>query len=285
MKKEIEAGAVTTQKAGAPVAFPSKRAQAVEMLGAVAAPFVDRPIRVVTDNGFGHDGLWRPWRDATFTFDIRSRRRAHVTLHARPMQRAPHPRGRAGTYGEKLGSVSALAADHREKARPVSVFLYGKRREVLADSPRVRLKNLRCPVRVVWVFRKTRAVAFFTTDLSLSFAQIIEDYGARWKIVSGFKQIKQEIGSARSQTRPAQAVTHHRHFCTRAATLTGIYADRLEVDPQRRHLVKGRTRFTFSDVRRLIAKAALSEDVHRLWPTPRKPQQNDFVSLIRRMAA
>jgi hypothetical protein len=27
------------------------------------------------------------------------------------------------------------------------------------------LKNLRCPVRVVWVFRKTRWVAFFTLSL------------------------------------------------------------------------------------------------------------------------
>ena len=47
-------------------------------------------------------------------------------------------------------------------------------------------KNLRCPARVVWVLRKTQWVAFFTTDLTLSVQLIIEYYGARWKIESGF---------------------------------------------------------------------------------------------------
>jgi len=46
------------------------------------------------------------------------------------------------------------------------------------------------PVRVVWVFRKTQWIAMFTTDLELSETQIIEYYGARWKIESGFKELK-----------------------------------------------------------------------------------------------
>jgi hypothetical protein len=44
------------------------------------------------------------------------------------------------------------------------------------------LKTFKCPVRVVWVFRKMQWVAMFTTDLELSVTQIIEYYGARWKI-------------------------------------------------------------------------------------------------------
>jgi transposase len=40
----------------------------------------------------------------------------------------------------------------------------------------------------------TQWVAFFTTDLTISVTQIIEYYGARWKIEAGFKEIKQEIG-------------------------------------------------------------------------------------------
>ncbi|WP_419590657.1 transposase, partial [Thiolapillus sp.] len=39
---------------------------------------------------------------------------------------------------------------------------------------------------------------FFSTGLTLSAQQVIEYYGARWKIESGFKEIKQEIGSAKS---------------------------------------------------------------------------------------
>jgi len=81
-------------------------------------------------------------------------------------------------------------------------------------------------------------VALFTTDLSLSVQQIIEYCGARWKIESGFKEIKQEIGSAKSQVRNAFAVTNHSHFCMVAATLTWIYADRIQADPERRHKVQ-----------------------------------------------
>ena len=49
--------------------------------------------------------------------------------------------------------------------------------------------------------------------------------------------------------------------------------------------VKGRTSFAFSDVRRLIANAALSKDFLGLWPSPRNPRQNPFVSLLLRMVA
>jgi len=70
-----------------------------------------------------------------------------------------------------------------------------------------------------------------------------------------------------------------------AATITWIYADRIKTDPQRRHIVKGRTSFAFSDVRRLIANAALSEDFLRLWPSPHRSPHNPFVSLLLRMVA
>jgi hypothetical protein len=56
-------------------------------------------------------------------------------------------------------------------------------------------------------------VALFTTDLSLSVEQIIEFYGVRWKIEARIKEINQETGSARSQTRNADAVSNHLNFC------------------------------------------------------------------------
>jgi hypothetical protein len=37
-------------------------------------------------------------------------------------------------------------------------------------------------VRVVFIYRKTQWVALYSTDLTLSVAQIIEYYDARWKI-------------------------------------------------------------------------------------------------------
>ena len=128
-------------------------------------------------------------------------------------------------------------------------------------------------MRVVWVFRKTQWVALFTTDLALSVTQIIEYYGARWKIEAGFKELKQDIGSRTSQCRNAHAVINHLNFCMMASTLTWLYADRLKADPDRRHKVKGRTSFAFSDVRRIIAEAALSEILIGFAPNPAIPRK------------
>ena len=75
------------------------------------------------------------------------------------------------------------------------------------------------------------------------------------------------------------------NFCMMAAALTWIYADRIKTDPERRHIVKGRTSFAFSDVRRLLANAALSEDFLRLWPDPPKLRDNSFVSILLSMVA
>ena len=285
MKKDLDAHKATTQKAGRTTAFQTKMAQAVEMLTSVARQFVGTPILVVADSWFGNDGLYRPLNQSEFEFHLLSRLRTNITLYDLPPKRLPNQRGAARKYGARLGSAADLAAVLREKAQAVSVFLYGKQRDVLAYDQRVMLKNLRCQVRVVWVFRKSRWVAFFTTDLTLSSQQIIEFYGARWKIESGYKEIKQDIGSAKSQTRNAHAVTNHLNFCMMAATVTWIYADRIKADPERRHIVKGRTSFAFSDVRRLVANAALSEDFLRLWPASSKPRQNSFVSVLLRMVA
>ncbi len=78
------------------------------------------------------------------------------------------------------------------------------------------LKTLKCAVRVVWIYRKSRWVALFTTDQDLSVEQVIEYYGARWKIESGFKELKQDIGSTKSQTWNPHAVTNHLNFCMMA---------------------------------------------------------------------
>ncbi len=285
MKKDLDAQKTTTKTAGRTATFQTKMAQAVDMLTSVACQFVGTPILVIADSWFGNDGLYRPLSQSEFEFHLLSRLRANITLYDLPPTRLPRQRGAARKYGARLGSAADLASLLREKARTVSVFLYGKPREVLAYDQLVILKNLRCQVRVVWVFRKSRWVAFFTTDLSLSIQQIIEFYGARWKIESGYKEIKQEIGSAKSQARNAYAVTNHLNFCMMAATVTWIYADRIKADPERRHIVKGRASFAFSDVRRLVANAALSEDFLRLWPTSPKPRHNSFVSVLLRMVA
>jgi hypothetical protein len=115
-------------------------------------------------------------------FHLLSRLRCNNVLYAQPDAAQPGQRGRHSKYGKRLGSVTDRAAEVRRKTKIYSVNLYGKRREVCAYDAVVMLKTFKCPVRVVWVFRKTQWVAMFTTDLALSVTQIIEYYGARWKI-------------------------------------------------------------------------------------------------------
>ena len=285
-KKTIEAKKETAMIRGAVVPFQTKLAQAGQMLIEIADHFSGVPVLAVMDSWFGNDSLWKPVRKVIGKrFNLLSRLRCNNVLYARPGKRKPGQRGRSRKYGERLGTVTELAGSVQKEARTYTVNLYGKRRKVIAYDRIVMLKTLKRPVRVVWVFRQTRWVALFTTDLNLSVTQIIEYYGARWKIESGFKELKQDIGSQKSQCRNAQAVNNHLNFCMMASTLTWIYAARLKTSPERRHKVKGRGSFAFSDVRRIIAEAALDNDFHRLCPKPSNSPVNSMVAVLLRMVA
>ena len=108
-------------------------------------------------------------------------------------------------------------------------------------------KTMRCAVKVVWVYRQTQWVAFFSTDMSLSVRQIVEYYGARWKIEALFKELK----NATSAVPKRKPVIRRRSattctFCMLATTVAWIYASRAEKTPTRRHAVDGRSHFAFS---------------------------------------
>jgi hypothetical protein len=288
MKKDIEAKSINAERKGRFVPFESKMDQAATILKEVHKYF-QQPVLVVADSWFGNDGLWsRLERGAKGCFHLLSRMRTNITLYDFAPVLAKDGKLKAGRprkYGDRLGSVDECAARWKEKAQSYTAFLYGKKREVLAHSQTVLLKTMKCSVRIVWVYRQTRYVALMTTDLTLSVEQIIEYYGARWKIEAGFKEIKQEIGSSKSQTRNADAVLNHLNFCMMATTLTWIYADRLQCVPDRKFKIRGRSGFAFSDIRRIIAEAALDQDFQSICPLPKQRPQNSFVKTLLRMVA
>lgn len=285
-QKAIEAKTINVMNNGKVDPFHTKLAQAATMIIEIASHFAGAPILVVTDSWFGNNGLFKPVRQALgLQFNMLSRLRISSNLYGLPTARKPKQRGATRKYGAKLGSVASLAVQFQELTKCYRVYLYGKYRDVFAYDQVFMIKTLKCPVRVVWVYRRTRWVALFTTDLQLSVEQIISIYGARWKIESGFKELKQEIGSQKSQTRDANAVTNHLQFSMMAITLTWIYADKLRPEPKRRHKVKGRTSYAFSDVRRIIAEAALSEDFNGVCPKPTIPPQKSLINTLLRMVA
>jgi hypothetical protein len=205
----------------------------VALIARLGAFFGQVPVLVVTDSWFGNNGLLKPLRERLGQrVHLLSRLRVNAALYAlvSPM---PGKAGRPRKYGERLGNAADLALAMRTQAQTYTLHVYGALREVVAAERVVMLKSLRCPVRVVWVYRKTQWVALMTTDLTLSVAQIIEYYAARWKIEAGFREIKQEIGSASTQTRNPDAVANHLHFCMAATAITWIYAAHLKQAPRR----------------------------------------------------
>ena len=266
------------------IQFQTKFEQAVDMFIEIANCFENVDIITVTDSWFGNKGLWKPLRKALGSrFNMISRLRVNSNLFALPGE---YPgKGRPRSYGEKLGNASSLAGKYRSLAKELSVNLYGKVRSVMAYEEIFTIKTLKCQIKVVWVFRKNQWVALFSTDTTLSIEKIIEYYGARWKIEAGFKELKRDIGSAETQTRNPFAVTNHLQFCMMATSLTWIYADQLEKAPNRRHAIKGRKHFAFSDIRRRIAEDALDDNFDRLFPVPRKSTLKSLACTLLRMAA
>ena len=286
MEKDIKAESATAKRQGKVMPFESKMEQAAAMIQEIHN-FYQQRVLIVADSWFGNDGLWsRLDRGQDGCFDLLTRMRKNNTLYDFPLKPGgKRGKGRPPKYGDRFGSVDDCAVKWKEKAQTYTVFLYGKEREIQAYSQVVMLKTLRCPVRVVWVYRKTRYVALMTTDMALSIEQIVEYYGARWKIESGFKEIKQEIGSSKSQVRKADAVINHLNFCMMATTLTWVYADRLQTAPDRKFKIRGRSGFAFSDVRRIMAEAALNEDFHTVCPLPVQKPQKSFIKMLLRMVA
>ncbi|MGB5218430.1 MAG: transposase [Smithella sp.] len=284
LKKTIEHGKLASIKPE--IKFETKLEQAVHMITDVAETFPQTKILATTDSWFGNNSLFNPLRQKLGqTFHLLSRLRVNSNIFDLPDAYAPKSPGRPKKYGKKLGNAASLAAEYLPLAKEYDVNLYGRTRTVQAFDRVVMLKTLKTEVRVVWVYRKTQWVAFFSTDLTLSVQEIIEYYGARWKIEAAFKELKQDIGSAETQTRHPNAVMNHLHFCIMATTLTWVYASRLEKTPNRRHTVQGRNHFAFSDVRRLITEAALDDNFSSLFPVPQKSVVNSLIAVLLRMAA
>lgn len=266
------------------IEFQTKFEQAAEMIIKIANSFENADILTITDSWFGNKGLWKPLREALGPrFNMISRLRANANLFALPGKSSG--RGRPRTYGKKLGNASSLANEYRLLAKELSVNLYGKVRSVMAYEAIFTVKTIKCQIKVVWVFRKNQWVALFSTDTTLSMEKIIEFYGARWKIEAGFKELKRDIGSVESQTRKPFAVTNHLQFCMMATSLTWIYADQLKKVPHRRHAIKGRKHFAFSDIRRRIAEDALDDNFDRLFPVPGKSILKSIANTLLRIAA
>lgn len=285
-EKDIDNKTINACQRGEVVEFQTKHVQAAAMIEQVKQ-FYNAPTLITCDSWFGNFGLWKLIQQQDGSIDLLSRMRSNNTICDLPSENTDTKprRGRPRKYGEILGSVSELADLYHDQARELGSTLYGKKQTQKVFDKIVMLRTLRCKVRVVWIYRRSRYVALFTTDLTLSVEQIIEYYAARWKIEAAFKELKQDIGSARSQTRDAYAVNNHLQMCLMASTITWQYAQRMTHRPKRQHAVNNRASFAFSDVRRSISNEAFSDDFCMGLTVSEQRPKNYFIKTIMRLIA
>lgn len=100
-------------------------------------------------------------------------------------------RGRPPKRGKKIKLASLWRTGQRQN---VKVHLYGKLVTVGCVCKDLYLRDIDEKVRVVVVCGKKRPVLLVSTSLTLSAAQIIEIYGARFSLEIAIRTLKQEVG-------------------------------------------------------------------------------------------
>jgi hypothetical protein len=193
---------------------------AAQMITTLAARVPDRRVQVVADAAYHGTSL----RDLPAGVSWTTRLPRNAVLY----QRAPAPTGRRGRprlKGDRIGTPAQTAAT--AVWRTVSVARYGR-----ADT--VRIAVLDClwygvfgpqPVRMVLVRDRPDApmLALITTDLTVTAADLVGRYAARWAIEVTFFDTRQILGVGQARNRTAQAVTRTWAFGMYVYTLVVIW--------------------------------------------------------------
>lgn len=182
-----------------------KNELADEMLQLVAESFPDRKFLAIGDNTYVNRSVIRP---LPVNVDFLGRARMDAALNARPKAKS-RGRGRPPIRGRRLDSPAWRAAHNRWK--PIEASIYGKKRLVrvqVFDALSYRVGRER-PLRFVlirdWPGHKKDDV-LVTTDLSMTAAEIIEAYCARWSLEETFEWTKGRLGLEDPQNRTEKAV-------------------------------------------------------------------------------
>lgn len=147
----------------------------------------DAPLRVVADAYFSKAPFVDPLVEAGIDVVSRLRKDAVGWNDPTPDQRSDAKRGRKWKLARLL--------DHFPVQTP-TVRLYGEQVKVQAVSCILQLRNFTRKVKVVVVEGAKEPVILLSTDLSLTAAQIIEIYGARFPIELAIRDLKQHFGLA-----------------------------------------------------------------------------------------
>ncbi|MCA1603723.1 MAG: transposase [Acidobacteria bacterium] len=192
------------------------------MVTALATAVPERSIEVVADAAYaGRELRVLPDRVSWTT-----RLRKDAALHE-PAPPRTGLRGRPRVKGNRLGSLSALAA--ALEFTPTTVCRYG-------TTTTVQVATLTCLWYSVFGSRRVQVVlvreagtrrgydlALVSTDLQAGPSQIIERYAARWSVEVAIEDAKQLFGVGQARNRLAPAVRRSVPFALVCQTLTMLW--------------------------------------------------------------
>lgn len=176
---------------------------AVEMIQETQAWLSGRALRVVGD-GFYATLAGKPLGDVVIISRIRRDANLYDLL---PKRKRPRGRGRPRTKGKKLAKLEKMAA-HIRNWTTVNYSQRGTMVNRLAYTRTVLWPSVtKKPIKVV-ICRdpkgKEKDDFFFTTDVTMSAADVLSCYADRWAIEDTFKYDKQGLGAQQPQTYKGQ---------------------------------------------------------------------------------
>jgi SRSO17 transposase len=210
-------------------------------------------ILIATDSWFGNKSLIKALgKELVERINILTRLRKDTRLYDIFVENNTGKRGRKRKYGKKLPTLSKMA-ESLERIKEI-LLIYGRQRECEYSEFIAMHRGFMRQVKVVLIHSRNGYIfPIVSTDLSLSAKQMIEYYSARWKIESGFKELKHELGAIDNQARKRESVENHFELCSIAQTTAWLYALKQTKAPERKYISARSTLFTFGDIRRKIS--------------------------------
>lgn len=246
--------------------YRKKTELAREMLD-VFVTWTEGRVFVCMDSAYCNDTVLR---NLSVRLKVVGAMRPDAVLTTRPVSKLPLRSGRPRVRGEPLPKPEQLARCTQIPWQTCNAFLYGQLDVVYYKSlcaqwyracgsrllriVVVRVDGGRIPFRV-----------FFSTDLDLTVAQILECYASRWSIEVCFRDMKQLLGFADSSARTRTAVERTAPFVgyiytTLVIWFHGIHASELALPPLR-PWYPHKVGFCFADVLRAAQRTLAPLDV------------------------
>ena len=207
------------------VAYRTHTEMMRDMVAMVAAWAPDRFFEFTGDSAYGCATVVKA---LPANVECVGRLRMDAALYEPAPLRQPGERGRPRKKGKRLPTPKSIAADVNRPWIEITAFLYGKRvttwvKGIQALWYTTAGERLLSIVIVRDPTGKRHDEAFFSTDLTLSLAEILERFSLRWTVETLFQNSKQYLGFEDPQNRTEQAVERTAPFALLMAGLTILW--------------------------------------------------------------